>query len=541
MKIPYKPKPIIDAEIFSIEAIHKKYWKDFCDVCYPHFGFENEEDGDRTYEQKYDTFRRCHNMIREHFNWHEELMFNVTEDDLKRFNKAYSLFKSLSTTDNATIPMLLVLLRMEQSLWNRLKEDRKMMEYVYPREYFLTYEKYEQYEMGTPEDLPSDEHVMANIGVLEKHICDGLIDERKWDERWRREINKFSSHHIDYEEKNKVELWVTVGEFANQLSRQIVSSLNYALHESFTKFECNVAKGSGDVVKAIVYRLFISFQRSLPEIKTFFDDYPAHLCMSKLMQSRDELIKEFKQTKLGAHWYECILLPEGLEKVGKFLMNHRDSISKEEENRFFYLLDEISIMTDILQGNALKYWLNVEFDKMSEDNTNEEVGINEKVNEIKSYPQSKLDGIFHPSLDMNKIKEGINGIIITKGKESFFQESPVKWWFVVHKVLEEIDWLDDKQDTKFINWVKDVYGWNHKTHNFKSILSGFKHTPSTKWDANTVKNMNTGRQYRDLADYVRNTFVDINTNGKITDKVAFLRRGFDNQPMYIAHDLRRNK
>jgi hypothetical protein len=106
----------------------------------------------------------------------------------------------------------------------------------------------------------------------------------------------------------------------------------------------------------------MTYQSSLPEVKTIFDDYPAHLCMSKMIQTREELINEFKQTKLGAHWFECILLPEGLEKVGKYLINHRDTISVDEESHFFYLLDEICIMTDILQGNISKYWLNVEFE-----------------------------------------------------------------------------------------------------------------------------------------------------------------------------------
>ena len=79
MKIPFKPYKAEDADIFSVDAIHQKYWKDFCDVCYPHFGFENEEDSERTYEQKYDTFRQCHNMLKEYFDWNEELMFKVSE------------------------------------------------------------------------------------------------------------------------------------------------------------------------------------------------------------------------------------------------------------------------------------------------------------------------------------------------------------------------------------------------------------------------------------------------------------------------------
>lgn len=39
MKIPYKAIHLEDAEIFSLEGIHKKYWKDFCDMCHTRIGF----------------------------------------------------------------------------------------------------------------------------------------------------------------------------------------------------------------------------------------------------------------------------------------------------------------------------------------------------------------------------------------------------------------------------------------------------------------------------------------------------------------------
>ena len=75
---------------------------------------------------------------------------------------------------------------------------------------------------------------------------------------------------------------------------------------------------------------------------------------------------------------------------------------------------------------------------------------------------------------------------------------------------------------------------------FKAVLSPFKKTPSASWNENTVKDANTGREYRDFANYVRSQFVDIDANGKIMDKQEFLKLGSDGKPMYIGHDLRRN-
>ena len=156
-----------------------------------------------------------------------------------------------------------------------------------------------------------------------------------------------------------------------------------------------------------------------------------------------------------------------------------------------------------------------------------------------AYTLSPLDSIFHKALNLVKVKKAIQDIIIMKGEEGKFRLS-VKQTFILHKVLEEIDWLDDDTDTTFIQWYNDVYKWPWKTRDFKSVLSNFKHTHSLTWDENTVNDANTGREYRDFANYVRSQFVDIDASSKITDKQEFLKLGSDGKPMYIGHDLRRN-
>lgn len=156
----------------------------------------------------------------------------------------------------------------------------------------------------------------------------------------------------------------------------------------------------------------------------------------------------------------------------------------------------------------------------------------------KAYPLSPLDSIFHKALNLVKVKKAIQDIIIMKGEEGKFRIS-VKQTFILHKVLEEIDWLDDDTDTTFIQWYDDVYKWPWRTRDFKAVLSPFKKTPSASWNENMVKDANTGRDYRDFANYVRSQFVDLDANGKITDKSEFLKLGSDGKPMYIGHDLRR--
>lgn len=153
-------------------------------------------------------------------------------------------------------------------------------------------------------------------------------------------------------------------------------------------------------------------------------------------------------------------------------------------------------------------------------------------------PVSTLDTIFHRALNIAKVKKAIEQIVIMKGEEGKYRLS-VKQAFVLHKVLEEICWLDDDTDTKFIEWFGDVYGWPWKARDFKSVLAPFKHSHSTTWGADTVKDRQTGRDYRELADYVRSQFVSIGKDGQIEDKVEFMNLGSDGKPMYIGRGLKR--
>ena len=358
-------RTVKDAEIFSVDSIHQQYWKDFYDVCYPRFGFESKEDGERTYEQKYETFRQCHVFAMQQLEWNEAMMFKVHEQDLQRFHEAYEFFTNLSNEDNAAIPMLTVLLRIQQSIWNRLREDLQMMEYIYPRNCNISCENY---KVDFVTNSPEDEHVVEDMGDLEKSILDKLYFERDWDYGWQQDISKAMVHQVDYYNDEKIEWVETAGNLTQRLAETIINSYNYSLSTFESEYNHLVTARHGSVIHAIAYRLFMSYQTSLDEVKSIIEDYPAEICIAKLTDVRNGLIEEFKKNKLGKHWYECIKSQNGLEKVGRFLINHRNTISEEEEGRFFYLLDEICIITDILKGNAAKYWLNVEYCETEETN-----------------------------------------------------------------------------------------------------------------------------------------------------------------------------
>ncbi len=129
---------------------------------------------------------------------------------------------------------------------------------------------------------------------------------------------------------------------------------------------------------------------------------------------------------------------------------------------------------------------------------------------------SKMDGIFHDAIDVQKVLAAFPGLISDK-------VDGIKRWFVIHKVLEEINWLVDRADSHFIMWVKDHNGWAWSTLDFKRVLPEFKRKSTMEWGPDTVKDVLTGCSYRDFADKVRNCFVTI-MDGRIVDKTYYFRR-----------------
>ena len=106
----------------------------------------------------------------------------VKEDDLDRFKAAFNLFCKLETEDHAALPMLLVLLRMQQSISKRFEDDIQIMKYIRPRICNIAYDKY---RITYLRDLPDDGEIINDLPPLEKKILSGLKNEREWDEDWQ--------------------------------------------------------------------------------------------------------------------------------------------------------------------------------------------------------------------------------------------------------------------------------------------------------------------------------------------------------------------
>lgn len=365
MKIPFKPIRLEDANIFSIEGIRRKYWKDFYDNCHNRLEFISSND---TYEDKYKNYKSFHllncasnkNFPIIPLEWDIFMPLKVNDQSLVKFQNAYNFFLDLQTEDKAVLPMLMVLLKMQESIEQNLNADAEMLEYLYPRECVCTSENHNKYKVVLDETKPNDNRLSCDISLSEKEIIEWLFKERTMDEDWSYYLNHASFEEGVYENSKKTA--VTIGSLAIDLISCIIESYN----QSLTKFEENyfekITLKRCEFKKALLYRLYKTYLISTPEVISIFEENPNNLVKQKLLETRMTLIDDIKGIQLGKKWCECIGYDDGLEIIGKFLINHRDEISEEEEKSFFYLLDEISLITDILIGNVKNNWPNAEYD-----------------------------------------------------------------------------------------------------------------------------------------------------------------------------------
>ena len=60
-------------------------------------------------------------------------------------------------------------------------------------------------------------------------------------------------------------------------------------------------------------------------------------------------------TLIGKHWIKCMKKPEGWTYIARFLWDEKSQCSSDDIDSFFTILDEISILTDLLECRASVY------------------------------------------------------------------------------------------------------------------------------------------------------------------------------------------
>lgn len=354
----YEPLSESQSKIFNIKEIHKRYWKKFCDRFYKNFRFPEGTDWD--YEKKFEYF--CNSKIQgdEHSNYAQRFL-QVNIDELKQLKECSEEF--LEQKDGYDIvPELFIFVRKMRRLSAKLENDSRIISLVCPyrRDERIDYTKFLITEKSS--FLPKSKDWPTIRETIKSEACDRMLWEMMDSDFYSQSTNdtmitdEFEGNVIQYNPTDENIAFVVDEIFENQVYRYN-ESLKIYMSVCPTK-----GKGSeGNELMALLYRLFVSYCDSLKDIKDILDESPSPLKLVELQKERNHQISLFRNNDYGEHWMACMTHENGIQNVAKYFMHHRDHLTDNKERDFFYTLDKICIIDDILQGNADKYGLNISY------------------------------------------------------------------------------------------------------------------------------------------------------------------------------------
>ena len=346
----------LHTSLFDHTSIHQRYWKDFCDVCYSRFGFEQGEV--RTYEQKYETFCRCKNYVTSEEGYEEHLLMTKEEDFVRLHSYAEWFFGIDDACD--ILPALYNLVRMLWTIRRNLKSDMQLIKYFCPRRPKVQYSDYKLQLKKIPDTIRNNKTIREVLkSEIDATLLQSIVGTEEFDYYTMDmpiQSELLDGTPFEYNNADGSIVWLV-----NSILDDHVFWYNTELSDFVESLPdgCECARGSE--MQAFIYRLFMSYGQSLREIKELVEEYPAPRNLEVLKAEYERLAEEFEDTRLGEHWIECIQQKDGLQHIAKFFMHKRKRITEEEEQTFFYILDKICIISDILEGKADKYWLEVEY------------------------------------------------------------------------------------------------------------------------------------------------------------------------------------
>lgn len=344
------------SNVFCITELHQTYWKEFCDAYYSSLGLLPNENS--TYEQKYETFCQLQGKQTERKDYTENGL-TVKEEDFKFLKFLEKRLYTLKEREEL-ISTLYYYVRTIWSVRRKIKNDIWVIRNINP---YCTKADYSQYILDeTKRFAEGDKYWPIIRDVLKYPMNEEMLKEMLGEAsffEYTRDDTLIETIEDTGEtfEYNPAEGSVIF--LVNEILEATVQEFNTDLHELTTLLSENNKCTDGKEQKFFLYRFFMSYESSLPEIKNMLEELPSPLDFNMIKEERNGLIKVFRKNPLGNRWIMCIEHEDGIKKIAKYYMNHQNDFTTEEKYQFFYNLDKICIIEEILKGNAQKYGLKV--------------------------------------------------------------------------------------------------------------------------------------------------------------------------------------
>lgn len=381
------------SSIFDITKLHQKYWKKFCDTFYKYLGFSSDKDGtyeadkDSAYEDKYKTF--CKSKVQNEERCHPKIHTQVKEADLKHLKAMEEKLFTLKDRDEL-ISTLYYYVRTTQCTSKKIEHDIWVIKITNPRCEKIDYS---QYKLDETKNFDEGNEFWPNIretmkSSVNKAMLKDMLDSES-----------FNHYTKDYELKKGEERDLfnpnpadkSTAFLVNKILEKKTCCLNELLEELSSLLQDCPKYQVGFKQPHFLYHLFTTYECSLPEIKKMVDELPSPRDLQELAKLRNRLIKTFRQTSIGKEWIICMENEDGIKYITNYFLNHREELTEEEEYQFFYQLDKICIIEDVLKGNAKKYDLDIAYpDDWFTQNTTENTDV---APQEKGIPQDCTDAV----------------------------------------------------------------------------------------------------------------------------------------------------
>lgn len=346
------------SNVFCITELHHTYWKEFCDAYYSSLGLLPNENG--TYEQKYETFCQLQGKQTERKDYTENGL-TVKEEDFKFLKFLEKRLYTLKEREEL-ISTLYYYVRTIWSVRRKIKNDIWVIRNINP---YCIKADYSQYILDeTKRFVEGEEYWPIIRDALKYHMNEEMLKEMLGEESFSEYTEDSTRTGIIDETGDTFEYNPAEGSvifLVNEILEVEVKRFNTDLHELTTLLSENNKCPDGKEQTYFLYRFFMSYENSLPEIKNMLEELPSPLNLNRLKEVRNRLINTFSKTHLGNQWILCMEHEDGIKYIAKYFMNQQNVLTTEEKYQFFYDLDKICIIEEILKGNAKKYGLKVDY------------------------------------------------------------------------------------------------------------------------------------------------------------------------------------
>ena len=394
------------SNVFCITELHHSYWKEFCDAYYSSLGLLPNENS--TYEQKYETFCQLLGKRTERKGEIEKGLA-VKEEDFKFLKILEKRLYTLKEREEL-ISTLYYYVRTIGSVRRKIINDIWVIKNINPCYIKADYSEYLLDE--TQRFAEGDEYWPIIRDVLKYHMNEEMLNEMLGEEAFFNYTEDSTRTEIIDETGDTFEYNPAEGSvifLVNEILEREVKGFNHDLHELTALLSENNKYSDGKEQKYFLYRLFMSYESSLPEIKNMLEELPSPLNLNRLQKEHNRLISAFSKSPLGNQWIRCMEYKDGIKYIAKYFMNKQNNLTTEEKSLFFYILDKICIIEEILKGNAQKYGLKVDYPEdwfateKRDKKENKEVKVAEKNDEADEVAeeavQQELFHFVHPALD----------------------------------------------------------------------------------------------------------------------------------------------